>query len=379
MVSKFVKAAALVGVAAAKDLPAFESFVELHQRSYQEGSSEYQERKSLYEQRKADAERHNSLTDRLWTAGVNKLWDWSESELQTLRGWDGSSRPEGHGNARSIRPHGAFLQQSSDLPESKVWDGLETFAYTKNQRDCGSCWAIASSTVLEAHNEIYSGKHRVFSTQQIVDCTPNPRHCGGDGGCKGATAELAMEWVLKNGLADASQIPYTAKDGTCTRGSATKDMAAALVDTSVPAMMGGASMGMTGWETLPKNEYEPLLRALAEKGPVAVSVAADTWFSYESGIFDNCNKDAVVDHAVTAVGYGQENGKTFWLIQNSWGGDWGEDGKIRLLRHVKGDYCGMNNDPQKGVACQGETKPVPVCGMCGVLFDSVVPHFKKSQ
>ena len=135
---------------------------------------------------------------------------------------------------------------------------------------------------------------------------------------------------------------------------------------------------MTGWSTLPKNEYEPLMRALAETGPAAVSVAADTWFSYEEGVFNGCGKDAVIDHAVVAIGYGEEKGSTFWTIQNSWGSDWGEEGIIRLERHVKGDYCGMNNDPQKGVACKGETKPVPVCGMCGVLFDSVVPHFTKS-
>jgi cathepsin L len=157
-------------------------------------------------------------------------------------------------------------------------------------------------------------------------------------------------------------------------------MKAALLDMSAPAVGAGASaMGMTGWSTLPKNEYEPLARALAESGPVAVSVAADTWFSYESGIFNGCGKDAVIDHAVTALGYGEEAGNKFWVIQNSWGEDWGEDGRIRLERHDKGDYCGMNNDPQKGVACQGETKPVPVCGMCGVLFDSVIPHFKGSK
>merc|ERR1719440_2019487 len=141
---------------------------------------------------------------------------------------------------------------------------------------------------------------------------------------------------------------------------------------------GGSSFGMMGWETLPKNEYEPLMRALAEKGPVAVSAAADTWFNYESGIFNGCGKDAVIDHAVVAMGYGEDastNAK-FWLIQNSWGETWGESGHIRLQRIDSGDYCGMNNDPQKGVACEGETTPVPVCGMCGVLFDSVVPHFK---
>merc|ERR1719214_7348 len=217
--------------------------------------------------------------------------------------------PEGHKSSRSIAKHGSFLQQAIDLPKEKIYSNLDTFSYTKNQADCGSCWAIASSTVLEAHNEIYNGNHRVFSTQQIVDCTPNPRHCGGDGGCKGATAELAMDWVLKNGIADASQIPYKARDGTCTMGSPTADMKAALMDISAPAVGGGgAAIGMTGWSTLPKNQYEPLVRALAEVGPVAVSVAAGQWFAYEAGIFNGCPKDNVIDHAVVAMGYGEEAG-----------------------------------------------------------------------
>lgn len=98
---------------------------------------------------------------------------------------------------------------------------------------------------------------------------------------------------------------------------------------------------------------------------------------YESGIFDGCGKDAIIDHAVTAMGYGEENGNKFWLIQNSWGDDWGEAGHIRLHRHDADEYCGMNTKPELGVACKGDTDPVPVCGMCGVLFDSVVPHFQQ--
>jgi len=373
-------ATAFSATAVALELPAFDSFVELHARSYQRGSAEFEQRKALYEQRLLDAEAQNNSPNSQWKAGVNKLWDWTESELMTLRGCDGSATPEG-GSSRSIGKHSSFLQQTSDLPAEKMWNALDTFGYVKNQGDCGSCWAIASATVLEAHNEIYNGNHRVFSTQQIVECTPNPRHCGGDGGCKGATAELAMDWVLKNGLTDSSQIPYTAHDGACTMGSPTADMKAVLTQfSSAPAAgEGGAAFGMTGWSTLPKNEYEPLVRALAESGPVAVSVAADTWFNYESGVFNGCGKDAVIDHAVVALGYGEENGTKFWVIQNSWGQDWGEQGRIRLERHDDGSYCGTNNDPQKGVACQGETAPVPVCGMCGVLFDSVVPHFKGSK
>jgi len=308
-------------VANGQELPSFESFIETHSRSYQQGSTEFTERQALYQQRKVDSELHNSAPDRLWTAGVNKLWDWTEAELKTLRGWDGSMMPDG-GSSRSVRRHGAFLQQQSELPTEKTWTSLETGQHIRNQGDCGSCWAIAVSTVLMGHAEIYTGKARTFSAEQLVECTPNPRHCGGDGGCKGATAELAMDWVMKNGLAEASEVPYTASDGACTAGgSSTQTMALALLDETAAAGTGtgGLAFGMTGWETLPKNEYEPLARALAEMGPVAVSVAADAWFSYESGIFNGCGKDAVVDHAVTAMGYGEEAGRKYWTIQNSWG------------------------------------------------------------
>jgi len=378
--------AAMSAVALSSESPTFESFVELHARSYQRGSAEFEQRKALYAQRLVDAETQNSSPDKKWRAGVNKLWDWTENELKTLRGWDGAAMPNG-GSSRSIAKHASFVQESSlaDLPPTKMWSDLTSMSYVKNQQDCGSCWAIAASTVIEAHNEIYNKKHRIFSTQEIVDCTPNPKHCGGDGGCKGATAELAMDWVLKNGIADAAQIPYKGQGGTCSQGDTWANgvpvpaaKKPAFLDVHAPAAhRTGASIGMIGWSTLPKNAYEPLMRALAETGPAAVSVAAGgTWFQYEGGVFNGCGKDAIIDHAVVAIGYGEEDGTKFWAIQNSWGDDWGEEGIIKLQRHDKGDYCGMNNDPQKGVACKGETKPVPVCGMCGVLFDSVVPHFK---
>jgi cathepsin L len=363
----------------------FEAFVQLHSRAFLNGSAEYKARRTIYTQRLAAADAHNRQTDRLWTAGVNEFWDWTESELQGLRGWDGSAMPAAHSRSGVVsRRHASqqysFLQRQREMPREKIWSGLSMARHVRNQGDCGSCWAIATATVLEGHAEIYTGKVRTFSPQQIVACTPNPRHCGGDGGCKGATAELAMDWVMKHGCADESQMPYQGGDDgntKCPTDGDTLGTAASLID--APAAYGAAAaFGMIGWETLPKNENEPLLRALAEKGPVAVSVAADRWFDYSAGVFDGCGQDAVIDHAVTAIGYGEEEGHKFWLIQNSWGQDWGEDGHIRLLRHGSGmNYCGMNRDPQQGVACKGETEAVPVCGMCGVLFDSVVPHFRK--
>jgi len=135
---------------------------------------------------------------------------------------------------------------------------------------------------------------------------------------------------------------------------------------------------MGGWEKLPENKYEPLKRALVEYGPVGVSLAADSWMSYSSGIFDGCEKDSIINHAVTLIGYGEETGSgaKWWQIKNSWGPDWGEGGNIRLLRRDDEEsYCGTDHKPQDGSGCLGGPKEVTVCGTCGILYDTAVPHF----
>lgn len=293
-----------------------------------------------------------------------------------LRGWDGSVRPA-HSASRAARARPAFLQAKEtvrDLPSEKSWENLAAMQHIYRQGRCGSCWAISTATVLEAHAEI-NGHSRTFSAQQIVSCTPNPRECGGAGKCEGATIELAMDWVLHNGCAETSKVPYKAENGQCDSPDSVSLMAQRLELGEAPPLSGAAAFGMTGWEMLPQNEQEPLKRALVERGPVGVSVGANDWKMYSGGVFDGCTKDAIIDHAVVLIGYGEDGSNPYWTIQNSWGNDWGESGRIRLLRQDADDYCGMDDKPQLGTACKGETDPVKVCGMCGVLYDSVVPHF----
>eukprot|EP00927_Polykrikos_kofoidii_P057555 TRINITY_DN516_c0_g1_i1.p1 TRINITY_DN516_c0_g1~~TRINITY_DN516_c0_g1_i1.p1 ORF type:complete len:390 (+),score=43.64 TRINITY_DN516_c0_g1_i1:72-1241(+) len=365
-------------------VPTFEAFIEIHHRSYQRGTAEYDMRKAVYESSVIAADRQNRVGGR-WQAGINELSDWTGDELQKLRGWNRDVRPL-HSNHRVSSSRRSFLQlklAENELPASKSWTNLEAAKRIHNQGGCGSCWAVASATVLEFHSEIHRGQRRTFSAQQIVSCTPNPRECGGEGRCSGATAELAFEYVMKNGCFEEYQYPYIAQDGTCTQPdlspSASFLMRQAFDDApalAANAGSGGSAFGMTGWEMLPRNEANPLLRALVERGPVVVSVAASNWHSYKLGVFDGCSKDAIVDHAVTLVGYGRDFSDLTWVIQNSWGPNWGEAGHIRLLRHDGVDnYCGVDDQPTLGTACKGEDEPVRVCGMCGVLYDSVVPHF----
>jgi len=117
------------------------------------------------------------------------------------------------------------------------------------------------------------------------------------------------------------------------------------------------------------------VHAVATAGPVAVSVDASAWHKYESGVFNGCDYNANVDvnHAVILVGYGTDEANgDFWLIRNSWGTGYGENGYIRLAREGE-VQCGTDSTPLDGSACAYQDFPTKVCGQCAVLFDSSYP------
>eukprot|EP00928_Gymnodinium_smaydae_P013487 TRINITY_DN14916_c0_g2_i1.p2 TRINITY_DN14916_c0_g2~~TRINITY_DN14916_c0_g2_i1.p2 ORF type:complete len:393 (+),score=79.39 TRINITY_DN14916_c0_g2_i1:61-1239(+) len=348
----------------------FEDFVDTFGRTYARGSEEYQARAAAFQKRMEVIKRHNSRPNRLWTAGPSHLMDRTDEELNRMLGWRRSA-PEGGGEEGGW----SLLEESSwtqaPLLETVDWRNLSTAYDTADQGECGSCWAVAAAGMMQSRFEIQKGSKATFSVQELVDCVPNPKACGGTGGCEGATVELAMQYVQKHGLRDADSVPYLA----------TASASPVCTKVSLASMHGKQRANRRAvhrWNKLPENRAMPLMRAVAD-GPVAASVAASDWFFYSSGIFDGCGKDAVIDHAVTLFGYGQDKGKKYWLVRNSWGSSWGEQGFIRLLRHKSpkedDQFCGTDSDPKAGVACKPYPDSVRVCGMCGILYDSVAARF----
>jgi len=349
----------------------FEKFVVQYKRDYLLGSDEYAQRHTIFQERVQLMEVQNSNTDRLWTASISHLTDRTDLELESLYGW------KQHGGRQPM----ALLSSQEHVDEREAateidWNNLTMTQNKRNQGGCGSCWAVATATMLEARHEAQLGRTRSFSAQQLVNCVPNPKECGGQGGCAGATVELAMKYAEEVGLAGEEKIPYTAVDGTCNNpvGGGSFLSVRGHTDSST-------KLNLESWQTLPVNKALPLMVALLD-GPVAISVAASDWGSYGTGVFNSCAKGVVINHAVTLMGYGEEKQTKYWNVRNSWGGSWGENGHIRLLRQntvaEEDAHCGWDTNPADGIACKPYPDKQYVCGMCGMMFDSVVVKFKSS-
>lgn len=252
---------------------------------------------------------------------------------------------------------------TDNIPDMVDWRQKCVTSSVKDQGYCGSCWAFASVATIESHVAINTGKLFDLSPQQIASCTTNFEHCGGQGNCQGATAELAFDYVANsNGLLEEYQYSYTSYYGNESECNIPKN--------SIPKVK------IDGYTKLPTNNYQALLYALATYGPIAVSVDASNWHAYSHGIFNGCNqRNPDINHAVVLVGYGEENGEKYWLVRNSWSASWGENCYIRLARNDDEDQiCGIDGTPWNGVACDGQTTPQITCGTCGILYDSTYPN-----
>ncbi len=150
----------------------------------------------------------------------------------------------------------------------------------------------------------------------MVDCAGNY----GNYGCNGGWMGSAYRYVRDvGGVMSNSDYPYVAAAQAC-RFTATK-----------------AISKIRAWYDIPVNDCARLLNRLSTS-PVAVGLDANTMMFYKSGVFSDaaCNPNAI-NHGVVVVGYGTDSvtKKNFWLVRNSWGTSWGEQGYIRMDRDVQ--------------------------------------------
>lgn len=217
------------------------------------------------------------------------------------------------------------IKATVKAPESFDWRSQGAITPVKDQAQCGSCWAFCATCAMETAYFLKHGQLLSLSEQRVVDCDTY------DHGCNGGWPTNAFQYIQENGgMMLEDDYPYTARDGTC-KFDASK-----------------AKMQVSEFFTFDSNE-ESFMAAMQQYGAIAVAVDASKFNSYQSGIMNaqGCSSYSL-NHGVTAVGWGVEDGKKYWIIKNSWGDDWGENGYVRLLKGS--NACGVENYPMGVVA-----------------------------
>jgi len=133
-----------------------------------------------------------------------------------------------------------------------------------------------------------------------------------------------MRYAETHGQELETDYPYTARTQTCKA-----DSSKGKVDVSKIASV------------TPKSVSQ--LKAAIAAGPTSVTVEADrsVFQMYTGGVLDSTACGTSLDHAITAVGYGVENGKEYYLVRNSWGASWGDQGYIKIAAVDGVGICGI--------------------------------------
>jgi len=234
-------------------------------------------------------------------------------------------------------PENKLYNTSFNIPKSVDWISAGAVTQVKDQGQCGSCWSFSTTGALEGIYAIKTGKLVSFSEQQLVDCD-TIKNGGKDHGCNGGLMDNAFSWISKNGgLCFEFDYPYISGNGQTEQCQRTCPI---VLDSKIQ-----------GWIDVQPTDIG-LMSALY-KQPVSVAIEADQrdFQLYKSGVFTGkCGTS--LDHGVLVVGYGTDESGDFYLIKNSWGTTWGDNGYIKLGRGP--EY----ND--------GE-------GQCGVLLSASYP------
>jgi len=258
--------------------------------------------------------REHNDAPRSYSLGMNQFGDLTGDEFTArFTGY----LPRENSFLRSLNH--AELSHVSSSP-SVDWRQKNAVTAVKNQQQCGSCWAFSTTGSVEGAYAIKNGTLFSLSEQQLIDCSGSQ----GDQGCNGGLMDDAFQYVIKNGLCTEDAYPYEARDDTC-RASKCTPVA-----------------HITSYKDIPQGDEDTMMKAV-NLGPVSIAIEADqqVFQFYSGGVLDDSSCGMQLDHGVLIVGYGTDSSsnKDYWIVKNSWGGTWGEQGYIRLVRGK--NMCGL--------------------------------------
>jgi C1A family cysteine protease len=269
---------------------------------------EYKFRLDLFSKKDKEINEINADPNNTFTVGHNMFSTMTEDEAKKM-------------NGAMVDNHSAKYFEvlpTNNLQDAVDWRSKGAVNPVKNQGACGSCWTFGAIATVEGAHFIKSGKLLSLSEQEIVDCDKTSY------GCRGGWQSHAFTWLESHGAELETDYPYTARDGTC-KWSSSK-----------------AQFEVTGYKNVPSNSVSALKAAIAQQ-PVTVTIEADksVFQQYRSGVLNSTSCGTQLDHAVAAVGYGSEGGQDYYIVRNSWGTGWGDQGYIKIAAVEGQGICGI--------------------------------------
>ncbi|KAK6589787.1 preprocathepsin c precursor [Cryptosporidium xiaoi] len=253
------------------------------------------------------------------------------------------------------------IGSNDDLPKSfSVGDPFtsEDFnEYPYNQGNCGSCYAVSSVYILAKRTEIMlnkltNGKSKFeqvnLSSQSVLSCSPFNQ------GCEGGYPFLVGKQAEEVGIPiDSCMTYYADSNQECNFNPFISPNTNDRLYCGKDERMYAENYGYVGgcYEC---SDEKKMMREIYNYGPIAVALHIGTsLLVYENGIYDSVPEDhkkycdipnkqlngwEYTNHAITIVGWGEENGIPYWIIRNSWGSNWGNKGyaKIRRGKNIGG-------------------------------------------
>lgn len=286
-----------------KTILMYKIWAKTHKREFNSSPEEFLFRVRTFSKNKKKIEETNKRAKN-FKLELNKFADTTIEEF--------TSKYLGYKPTPSLNEESIPVTQLSEekLPESVDYLAQGVLAPIKDQKGCGACWAFATTGTIEALlalKKVWKGR---LSEQELLDCS----FLFFNTGCLGGMPNRALRYVKKYGIGAESEYEY--------RQDSDWDMCFRSETKTRFEIKGQAKVA---------SRRSLQLKAAVAKQPVAVVIHANDIMFYKEGIYDDeCS--GLINHSVAVVGYGEEDGKKFWLIRNSWGKNWGIDGYLKLLR-----------------------------------------------
>jgi C1A family cysteine protease len=204
------------------------------------------------------------------------------------------------------------------------WRAMGAVTPIKNQGMCGSCWSFGATGSIEGAWKLAGNQLVGLSEEELVECDMIAAD-----GCSGAQNLIqSYQWVVQNGGIDTeADYPYTSGGGAVGPCNTQKTQ--------------NKIAHISSYINLQSNEAQ-MASWIATNGPAQIGVDALSWQMYSGGIMSNCNGQQL-DHSVLAVGFDTTFSTPYWIVKNSWGTMWGENGYIRLA--YGSNQCGLDLMP----------------------------------